>query len=187
MERHRPEREDRFAAPGHRLNVVLHPPCRSERSDLVVCIDVNLTRTSYRVVNVADIRGVALAILATNLFADIDVTVASDEIETGRTTDGRVVATGALRERLITKSVVGATAGVVMECASLTVTSRERESARRRRFSTRGIFWRRSHPSISRWKSNRPMPNQTFGLPTAPPQALVLNWSSLFLNRMSDV
>ena len=37
--------------------------------------------------------------------------------------------------------------------ASLTVTSRERESARRRRSSTRGIFWRRSHRNISRWKS----------------------------------
>ena len=28
---------------------------------------------------------------------------------------------------------------------------------------------------------------QTFGLPTVLPQAPVRNWSSLFLNRMSDV
>src|SRR4029434_8399487 len=90
--------------------------CRSECSDLVVCIDVNLTRSSYRIVNVADIRAVADTILTLDIFADVDVTVASDEIVSGRSTDGRVVATGALKERLRTNSGVGFAAGIVVEC-----------------------------------------------------------------------
>src|SRR6476659_2366141 len=97
-ERDRFEREESFAAPVHRLDIMLEPARRGKCADLVVGIYVNRPAVGDRGVNVANTRGVAFTGDAFNARADADIAAAGGESDARSCAQGNVVRSGGVGE-----------------------------------------------------------------------------------------